>query len=137
MEGRTEGTETLLTTYLDTHVVLWLYEGLLKRFTKAGRKAIEENDLLASPMVRLEMQYLHEIKRTTRPAQVILSDLRAQIGLTICDFPFDEVARKGAEMTWTRDPFDRLIVAQASCRNFRLLTKDAGIRRHSKLAFWG
>jgi PIN domain nuclease of toxin-antitoxin system len=44
--------------------------------------------------------------------------------------------RRASELTWTRDPFDRLIVAQAMGKNFRLLTKDAGIRRHSSLAFW-
>ena len=126
----------ILTIYLDTHVALWLYEGLVERLPKAARRSIEENDLLFSPMVRLELQYLYEIKRCTRASHVILSELRSQIGLTVCDLPFDEVVRKAAEITWTRDPFDRLIVAGASCRGVRLLTKDVGIRRHTKLALW-
>jgi PIN domain nuclease of toxin-antitoxin system len=128
--------ETAMTIYLDTHVVLWLYEGLLKKLTKAGRDSIEANDLLISPIVRLELQYLYEIKRSTQRAGNILSELGAQIGLTVCDLPFDQVVRRASELTWTRDPFDRLIVAQAMGKNFRLLTKDAGIRRHSSLAFW-
>ena len=56
----------ILTIYLDTHVVLWLSEGLVERLPKAARRSIEENDLLFSPMVRLELQYLYEIKRCTR-----------------------------------------------------------------------
>ena len=125
-----------MTIYLDTHVVLWLYEGLLKKLPKAARQSIDESDLLISPIVRLELQYLHEIKRSTKPASTILADLRAQIGLTACDLPFDQVVRKASEFTWTRDPFDRLIVAQSLCRNSRLLTKDRVIRKHTPLAFW-
>lgn len=122
--------------YLDTHVVLWLYEGLIKKLPKAASQAIDENDLLISPIVRLELQYLHEIKRSTKPAGTILADLRAQIGVTVCDLPFDQVVRKASEFSWTRDPFDRLIVAQSLCRNSRLLTKDRGIRKYAPLAFW-
>ena len=122
--------------YLDTHVVLWLCEGLVERLSKTARQLIEGNDLLISPMVRLELQYLFEIKRSTRAAHLILSQLQSQIGLTVCDLPFDEVVRRATEIKWTRDPFDRLIVASASCRGLRLLTKDAGIRRHTSLAVW-
>jgi PIN domain nuclease of toxin-antitoxin system len=122
--------------YLDTHVLLWLYEGLLMKLPKAARQAIDENDLLISPIVRLELQYLHEIKRSTKPAGTILADLGAQIGVSVCDLPFDQVVRKASEFSWTRDPFDRLIVAQSFCRNSRLLTKDRGIRKHAPLAFW-
>ena len=136
MDRNTKEEETAMTIYLDTHVVLWLYEGLLKKLTRAGRKSIEENDLLISPMVRLELQYLFEIRRSTQPANAILGELRPQIGLTVCDLPFDQVAHKASELTWTRDPFDRLIVAQAIGRNFQLLTKDREIRRNTELAFW-
>jgi PIN domain nuclease of toxin-antitoxin system len=122
--------------YLDTHVLLWLYEGLLMKLPKAARQAIDENDLLISPIVRLELQYLHEIKRSTKPAGTILADLGAQIGVSVCDLPFDQVVRKASEFSWTRDPFDRLIVAQSLCRNSRLLTKDRRIRKHAPLAFW-
>jgi len=128
--------ETTVTIYLDTHVVLWLYEGLLNKLPKTALQTIDASDLLVSPMVRLELQYLHEIKRSRQPAGSILSDLRAQIGLAVCDLPFDQVVRKASEFTWTRDPFDRVIVAQSACKNLRLLTKDRGIRKHTALAFW-
>jgi PIN domain nuclease of toxin-antitoxin system len=39
-------------------------------------------------------------------------------------------------LNWTRDPFDRLIAAQALCRGIPLLTKDESIRRRIKLAAW-
>ena len=122
--------------YLDTHVVLWLAEGLVERLSKTARGLVEENDLLISPIVRLELHYLFEIKRCSRASNLILDELQSQIGLSVCDLPFDVVVGKATEITWTRDPFDRLIVANASCRGLRFLTKDASIRRHAKLAVW-
>jgi PIN domain nuclease of toxin-antitoxin system len=43
-----------------------------------------------------------------------------------------------SHVSWTRDPFDRLIVAQARCtrRSIALITKDRLIRRHFKGAVW-
>ncbi|HPQ42427.1 MAG TPA: PIN domain-containing protein [bacterium] len=46
--------------FLDTHVVVWLYEGRTELFTDAARNAIDANDLAISPMVLLELAYLEE-----------------------------------------------------------------------------
>ncbi len=122
--------------YLDTHVLLWLHAGLLDRFTARGRRLLEQNDLMISPCVKLELQYLLEIGRTTVPADLVVGELNGQIGLTVCDLPFDIVVNRALTLDWTRDPFDRLISAQALCRGMPLLTKDKSIRRHVKLAVW-
>ena len=39
--------------------------------------------------------------------------------------------------SWTGDPFDRIIVAQAALRRASLITKDADIRAHYDRALWG
>jgi len=122
--------------YLDTHVLLWLHATLLDRFTARGRRLLEQNDLLISPCVKLELQYLFEIGRTTVPADLVVDDLEAQIGLGICDLPFGIVVNRALALGWTRDPFDRLICAQALCRGIPLLTKDKTIRRRVELAVW-
>ena len=122
--------------YLDTHVLLWLHAGLLDRFTARGRRLLEQNDLLNSPCVKLELQYLFEIGRTSVPAARIVDDLDGQIGLIVCDLAFDIVVNRAVALDWTRDPFDRLIAAQALCRGIPLLTKDKSIRRRVKLGVW-
>jgi len=122
--------------YLDTHVLLWLHAGLLDRFTTKGCRMLEQNELLISPFVKLELQYLFEIRRTTVQAQQIVNDLDGQIGLIVCDLPFDTVVNRAMALDWTCDPFDRLISAQAMCREIPLLTKDKTIRRRLKLATW-
>ena len=50
------------------------------------------------------------------------------------DFPVYEGRDLG--ITWTRDPFDRIIVAQAKIRNSALVTRDREIRLHYSKAVW-
>lgn len=122
--------------YVDTHVIVWLYAGELDSFSKHALKLIEENDIIISPMVILELTYLHETKRLTKTSQIIINELENKIGLNICDAPFDFVINKALNLDWTRDPFDRLIVANAICNHAKLLTKDKIIRKHCKSAVW-
>jgi PIN domain nuclease of toxin-antitoxin system len=60
---------------------------------------------------------------------------RNLLGLSICDLPFAEVSITSLQQKWTRDPFDRLIVAQALARGARLITKDRFIRHILKTRF--
>lgn len=122
---------------LDTHVVVWLYAGEVGRFSVRAREALGTAEaLFFAPVVRLELQFLHEIGRITPLPATILSDLEAQIGLLPCPGSFDQVARHACRITWTRDPFDRLIVAQATLHAWPLVTKDAVTRAHFPLALW-
>ena len=117
--------------YLDTHTVAALYQGALKGFSEAARKAIEdEDDLRISPMVLLELEYLHEIKRIRVSARRVVDALASEIGLKICDLAFTDVAQKAVEERWTRDPFDRLILAQARLARAKLITKDRAMHEH-------
>ena len=50
-------------TYSDTHVVVWLYGGDVERLSKAAQDQMQDEDLLVSPAVLLELEYLHEIER--------------------------------------------------------------------------
>lgn len=121
---------------LDTHAVVWLYTGELDRFTAAGRVLLESDRLVISPIVQLELTYLHEIERLRVGGADIVGDLGSRIGLTISDQPLLSVVHAAAGLTWTRDPFDRLIVADALAASCSLLTKDEAIRRHVPTARW-
>ena len=123
--------------YLDTHVVLWLYarrgEGLSERACQLIESAI---NVFISPMVLLELDYLNEIGRTTVGSTPICKYLEDKIGLKTCDKPFLQVINLASKQTWTRDPFDRIITAQASIDQNMLITKDAGILEHYHQAVW-
>ena len=122
--------------YLDTHVVVWLYDALTDRLSKAAAEAIENNDLVISWMVELELQFLHEIGRLrVKPAEII-RHLSTQIGLRLSDVGLERIVREAAGMNWTRDVFDRLIAAESAAMNLALITKDRTIRAHHKLSIW-
>lgn len=69
-------------------------------------------------------------------ADAVLSELRRSLGLTVNAAPFPAVVAAATDLTWTRDPFDRLISAQAVAEGDILLTKDRRIRKHLDLARW-
>jgi PIN domain nuclease of toxin-antitoxin system len=122
--------------HLDTHIVCWLYEGSLDRLSAAAAQAIEAGRPAVSPIVDLELQLLHEIGRIVKGPGPILSALGRDIGLQVEGAEFPRVAAVARSLGWTRDPFDRLIVAQAMLSGARLVTKDALIRRHCAAALW-
>lgn len=123
--------------YLDTHILVWLYQDGAARLTPLGVRAIEgAEQLLISPMVELELTYLYEISRISCPAIAILDSLRRDIGLETCKQPFAAVVGAALKLDWTRDPFDRIIVAQAAHRESYLLTADQNIREHYSAAVW-
>ena len=125
-----------MTTYLDTHVVVWLYEKDEDRVSPLARELIESSDLLVSPMVLLELEYLLETGRIRARGAEVYDSLHHAIQLRVCSKPFAAVVRKAIGMKWTRDPFDRLITAQASVDGSPLLTKDRTIRTHYPEVVW-
>lgn len=122
--------------HLDTHVVLWLYEGLLDKFPAFAKKQLEDHELMASPMVQLELEYLFEIKRIKEPNYVIINELMKTLALQILNIPLEKIILEAVKLSWTRDPFDRIIVASAQINNALLLTKDTHIAKHYKHTIW-
>jgi PIN domain nuclease of toxin-antitoxin system len=121
---------------LDTHVVVWLFAGEVERLSPVARDRLAVSDVTISSMVELELTYLHEIGRLTVSGAEIVSDLAERIGLIRSMIPFRAAVAAAASLTWTRDPFDRLIVADALAAGSQLVTKDAVIRAHCALALW-
>jgi len=122
--------------HLDTHVVAWLFAGDLEHLGEGNQRLLQGRSLVISPMVELELQYLYEIGRTAVRGGEVVEDLQRRLGLRRCDRPFAEVVAASLSQTWTRDPFDRLIVAQAAIDSTPLLTKDGLIREHYPEAVW-
>lgn len=133
-----EGLVGDLKVYLDTHVVVWLGEGAVEKLSPAASAAIESSEVEISPMVFLELQYLFEIKRIVKAPQALIDQLQTLIGLKVSEHPFAAVARAALFETWTRDPFDRMIVAQARADGYAgLVTSDERIRDHYSQTIWG
>lgn len=121
---------------LDTHVVVWLFTGQIEFLSADAIDVIEQHQLVVSPMVQLELNYLHEIGRLTIGGADIIADLQRRIGLRRSDLALDALVDTAASLTWTRDPFDRLIVADAFVAGAALVTKDRTIHDRSTIALW-
>lgn len=122
--------------FLDTHVVIWLYAKHLNKFSNNAIQHIENNGVLISQMVRLELQYLFEIGRITATPERIIKDLTRSIGLKIPPMRVEQVFDHALKYEWTRDVFDRLITAEADTMEFPLVTKDSNILAHYEKAIW-
>lgn len=114
--------------YLDTHIVAWLYSGDLESISNEAKRVLENHSLYYSPIVRLELQYLYEIKRIKKRPDVILAYLEKMISLEECPISFSRVIEESIKYDFTRDPFDRVIVAQASINSSNLISKDRVIK---------
>jgi PIN domain nuclease of toxin-antitoxin system len=122
--------------YLDTHTASWLAQGS-KRIGRNAIRLIQKAELLISPMVLVEVEYLYEIGRLKLPAKDIWRKLERELGLRVCDLPFADVARAALDEKWTRDPFDRIIVAQAKVNGLApLISSDESIAEHYVRTVW-
>jgi PIN domain nuclease of toxin-antitoxin system len=122
--------------HLDTHVAVWLFGGDERRLAPV-RQLLEQAQLVISPAVILEMQLLFEIGRADRPADRVYAELVETSGVRLSGAPFADVVMEALKQSWTRDPFDRLIVASALVDGNRLVTCDEKIHEHCPRAMWG
>jgi PIN domain nuclease of toxin-antitoxin system len=125
-----------MSVYLDTHITLWLYSGQTERLSKRASNLLNREQIGVSPVVLLELRYLQEIARITAAPLTIIMDLKQRLGLAVEDRSMGTVMERALELSWTRDVFDRLIVAQAALDNAELVTSDRQIRKHYPKAVW-
>lgn len=122
--------------YLDTHVVVWMYGGMKEKLSKKATIYINEEFIAISPIVELELQYLYEIDKISVQPEKVLDTLYKEVGLTIVTSDTLNLVKQAKELSWTRNPFDRLITAQAILDNSKLITRDQVILRNFENAKW-
>jgi PIN domain nuclease of toxin-antitoxin system len=127
-----------VTAYLDTQIVVWLVSSNHRQLSAKAHRTINQADtLFVSPMVELELQYLNEIGRIRLGATDIVEKLSREIDLKVCGIAFRLVAALALKENWTRNPFDRIIVAQAKANGVSpLITSDQRIRANYANAIW-
>jgi PIN domain nuclease of toxin-antitoxin system len=121
---------------LDTHIVVGLYDDPQSLIPPAVHERLNTEPLALSPFVRLELQYQYEVKKISVPAQAIVDELVPRLEMVLADPPSAQICQAAVALDWTRDPFDRLISAQAVSSGATLVTKDRVIRSHPPLAWW-
>lgn len=123
--------------YLDTNAVIRLSQGQMRAIGQDAKRLMQRAELRISPIVLLELEFLYEIRRIKLSARDIQRKLEHETGLRVCDQPFAAIAAAAAEEKWTRDPFDRLIVANAKVNGLApLISADEAIAQHYPRTVW-
>lgn len=132
-----EGLGGNLIAYLDTHILLWVLDAEFHHLSDKAAQALDDADLLVSPVVMLELEYLFEIQRTNWTSRDARFRMERYLNAKVCDLPFPRVAEAALDEKWTRDPFDRLIVAQAKANGLApLISADERMRKHYPGVLW-
>jgi len=105
---------------LDTNALIWLERGHRRSrpLARAGR------GLYVSPATLLELQFLVEVGRLRLRAGTVAAFAEDERWM-LDDPPAASWFSRALDVGWTHDPFDRLLVAHARVRGWRLATGDA------------
>ena len=112
---------------LDTHVWLWM-AAAPERLSPAARALVvaPENELLLSAASAWEIAIKHGLGRLTLPEapETFVPRVVAQLGVTPLPVHHRHALRVASLPSHHRDPFDRLLVAQAQLEGVPILTAD-------------
>ncbi len=111
---------------LDTNAVIFALAG----HRRARPLARHAGSLYFSPVTLIEMQFLQEVGRGRFTTADPLAAAREDPRWTVDDPSIDALVTAALPLTWTRDPFDRLLAAHALHRGWRLATTDAALLAH-------
>lgn len=117
--------------HLDTHVVIWLAAGDLNLFPAGLLDRLESADLVVSPIVRLELDLLHERGKIDSPASDIFDKVTVEVGIREDPTPLSRIVMAAItpRKDWHNgDPYDRLILSAAIANRSPLVTKDRPLR---------
>ena len=110
---------------LDTNALLFLVTG----HRRARPLARHAGHLVLSPVTLLELTLLEEAGRG-RFAVGGVARAREDDRWMLDDPPLDGLIEASRPLSWTRDPFDRLLAAHALYRGWRLATSDDHVLEH-------
>jgi PIN domain nuclease of toxin-antitoxin system len=120
---------------LDTHVLLW-WRGDYRRISARGREAIADPDhlLFFSAASIWEMAIKQAAGKLRMPPNVL--DTLGHRGFAELEMSSRQALIAGALPAHHRDPFDRMLVAQAQSENLTLVTNDARIAAYDVPVLW-
>lgn len=109
---------------LDTHALIWALAAPDELVVPA-REAIAEpaNVVLVSPASLYEINLKVALGKLNAPAVDVLTSI-ARIGFTELPLNLTHAALAGSLPFYHRDPFDRLLIAQAQVEGLTIVTRD-------------
>ena len=121
---------------LDTHALLW-YLTTPEKLPAAAHRAIRaaDNEVYASLASAWEISIKVAIGKLDFDAQGMERALPA-VGVEALGISLQHVARIAGLPLHHRDPFDRMLVAQALCESMTLVSRDQALSRYGVRLLW-
>jgi PIN domain nuclease of toxin-antitoxin system len=113
---------------LDTHVVLWWLVDDASLSDEVKARLDDDPDVYVSSATMWEVAIKESIGKLTGPDD--LPEEIARSGFRQLPISFEHAATAGRLPLLHRDPFDRMLVAQARCEGLTLVTRDPQVRRY-------
>ena len=114
---------------LDAHAFLW-FAAAPERLAAPARQAIvEADDVRVSAASVWEISTKSALGKLHHPVEDILGEMR-EWGFETMSVTAVHAWAAGRLPLHHRDPFDRILVAQAQIEGFTIVTRDAAIRRY-------
>ena len=124
---------------LDTHAFLWWLAGS-RRLSRSARRAIEDeaNDVLVSAASAWEITTKHRLGKLPEADPVVLDISGTIASQRFEELPIsvDDAGRAGRLPGPHRDPFDRVLAAQALARDLVVVSTDAVFDRYAVRRLW-
>jgi PIN domain nuclease of toxin-antitoxin system len=124
---------------LDTHAFIWLWEDISKIPPRVLAACEDpENQLYLSIASIWEMQIKVAAGKLSfqQPLAEIIEQQKNENGISILPVSLPHLWQLATLPSHHNDPFDRMLVAQASADNLALVTADRHIARYPVELFW-
>lgn len=124
---------------LDTHALLWWLAGDAQNLSKRARDAIEnaDNSVFVSAASAWEISTKQRLGKLDAG---VLSGQMAQIiarqTFIALDISMEHAERAGALSGAHRDPFDRMLIAQAQAENLTLVSNETAFEGYGVGRIW-
>jgi len=113
---------------LDTHVILWWLTDDLTLSDEVKTRLDDEPDVYVSPASLWEVTIKQSIGKLSEPIDVA-EEIRDS-GFRELPITFHHAIAAGRLPLIHRDPFDRMLVAQAQCEGLTLASRDPHVQRY-------
>lgn len=124
---------------LDTHAFLW-WDADAEQLPKPLLKTLQDpaHEIVLSVVSVWEMQIkatLEKLELRT-PLSTLISEQREKNGLGVLPVSLEHVVALEQPGTHHKNPFDRLLIAQANVEGLTLVSKDDAFRHYDVSVFW-
>lgn len=120
---------------LDTHALLWWVTDD-RRLSRGARDVIKAGDVWVSVVSLWEIEIKRGLGRIEADVKAIVDEVAGTEGLHLLEIRPSHLITLADLPPLHRDPFDRMLIAQARRERVALVTRDRTLRRYPIQVRW-